>query len=102
MSDRYILKGREVFPCDDLKEWAKSFEISNRQVARETIGNSDVSTVFLGLDHSYNGGPPMLFETLVFGGPLADEMARCTTYEEAEAMHKVMCERVLGHTDFSI
>lgn len=26
-----------------------------------------VSTVWLGLDHSYGDGPPLLFETMVFG-----------------------------------
>lgn len=29
----------------------------------------EVSTVFLGLDHSWTpGGPPLVFETMVFGG----------------------------------
>ena len=54
-----------------------------------------VSTVFLGLDHGYNeNGPPILFETLVFNGPLRDEMDRCATWDEAEAMHLAMVERV--------
>jgi hypothetical protein len=32
-------------------------------------GNIGISTVFLGLDHRHFGdGPPLLFETMVFGG----------------------------------
>jgi hypothetical protein len=54
-----------------------------------------VSTVFLGLDHSYSEeGPPILFETMVFNGPLHDEMERYATYDEAEAGHAIMIERV--------
>lgn len=101
MSDHYILEGKTTKQVD-LMTWAKWFNKSDRKVAMETIGNSDVSTVFLGLDHAFGDESPKLFETLVFGGPLADEMTRCTTYEEAEAMHKAMCDRVRGHTDFSI
>lgn len=54
-----------------------------------------VSTVFLGLDHSFRDhGPPILFETLVFNGPLRDEMERYATWDEADAGHKAMVERV--------
>jgi hypothetical protein len=101
MSDHYILEDKTV-KAVDLMTWATWYETAERRVKRETIGNSDVSTVFLGIDHAFGDEPPQLFETLVFGGPLADEMTRCATYEEAEAMHKVMCDRVRGHSDFVI
>ena len=46
----------------------------------------DVSTVFLPLDHSWNGGPPVLWETMVFG--LEDEICeRYTSYADAVAGH---------------
>jgi hypothetical protein len=93
MSEHYILKGREVVPCD-LMTWAKSFETSERKVAKTAIGDSSVSTVFLGLNHQWGDGPPLLFETLVFGGPLDGDMERYSTYEQAEAGHAAMCERV--------
>ena len=38
----------------------------------------------------------MLFETMVFGGSLDQEQDRCTTWDEAEAMHKAVVERVKG------
>jgi hypothetical protein len=55
----------------------------------------EVSTVFLGMDHNWReSGPPILFETLVFGGPLDGEMDRYCTRAEALDGHQEMCERV--------
>lgn len=95
MSEHYILNGRETVPCD-LMTWARWFESNraNRVVNKTKFGDTEVSTVFLGLDHRYGDGPPQIFETLVFGGPMDGDMERCSTYEEAEAMHAAMCERV--------
>lgn len=95
MSLHYILDNRKVVPVD-LMTWATWFEsnFDNRRVASTHIGETHVSTVFLGLDHASAGGSPKLFETMVFGGPLDQEQERCGTYEEAEAMHAAMCERV--------
>lgn len=95
MSDRYILDGKRAVECDDLVTWAKWFgDRKNRRVADETIDGVRVSTVFLSLDHSFGEGPPMLFETMVFGGPMDQEQARCTTWDEAETMHAAMVARV--------
>jgi hypothetical protein len=67
----------------------------NRTVALEIIDDDvRVSTVFLGLDHSFGTGPPLLFETMVFGGPMDQEQGRCTTWEEAESLHATMVARV--------
>lgn len=93
MSDHYILEGHKAVPVD-LMTWARGFERADRIVAKTDVGDSKVSTVFLGLDHSWGDGPPMIFETLVFGGPLAGEMERYSTWEEAEAGHAAMVERV--------
>lgn len=67
-----------------------------RRVAYETVGNSDVSTVFLGLDYRFGSkGPPILWETLVFGGKMDQEMTRCSgSREQAVAMHQKMVARV--------
>jgi hypothetical protein len=44
--------------------------------------------VFLGLDHRFGGsGPPLLFETMIFGGPLDEEMWRYSSWDAAEAGH---------------
>jgi hypothetical protein len=95
MSDRYVLnKNGDPEPCEDLVEWARQFEKGNRKLARETTGNGDVSTVFLGLDHSFGGSTPILFETMVFGGPLDGEQERYSTKAEAMAGHLAMVAHV--------
>ena len=94
MEDTYILKEKEIIPCFDTIEWGKWMETANRRVARETFGDSEISTIFLGLDHSHLGGKPILFETLVFGGDLSDEMDRYSTWDEAVLGHKAMVDRV--------
>uniref|UniRef100_A0A6M3JQR8 Uncharacterized protein n=1 Tax=viral metagenome TaxID=1070528 RepID=A0A6M3JQR8_9ZZZZ len=94
MSDKYILDGHKAVKAN-LKKWAKWYETTDRQVAMDIIVNISVSTVFLGLDHSFGDGPPLLFETRVFGGALDQEQERYTTWEQAEAGHKEMVKRVL-------
>ena len=51
-----------------------------------------VSTVFLGLDHNWNGGPPILFETMVFGGPHNEYQERYATWDQAEKDHDRVVE----------
>jgi hypothetical protein len=67
-----------------------------RRIARTEIAPGVwVSTVFLGLDHAMpDEQGPVLFETLVIGGPLDDTMLRYRTYDEAEAGHASMVEAV--------
>lgn len=67
----------------------------------EVAGGRTVSTVFLGLDHGWGEGPPLVFETMVFNdgfpqvsgtmivvGGGAELIGRCSTWEEAEALHE--------------
>lgn len=54
-----------------------------------------VSTVFLGLDHGFWFQPvkpyrPVLFESMIFGGPFNDEQERYCTIEEAQDGHQRM------------
>ena len=83
----YILEGKIPKPIDDILEWGRQFETADRRVANTQLGNARVSTVFLGLDHSFGGGTPILFETMIFGGKYNDYQERYTTWEEAEAGH---------------
>jgi hypothetical protein len=90
----YRLVGQTPVPCDDLIEWAQAFEPSNRRVRLTRIGRFRVSTVFLGLDHNWGFGPPILFETMTFvdDGIDAEGMNerddRYATWLEAEAGHQ--------------
>ena len=96
----YTLKDKKSVPTFNKHEWSNWFEKADRIVAKDTVENSRISTVFLGLDHSFGEGPPLLFETLVFDGPLADEMERYRTWEEAEAGHIKMVERVKAEASY--
>ena len=94
MGDNYILDGKTPVRCEDIIEWAKKFDIKTRRVASDSIGDIDVSTVFLGIDHNWGGGPPLLFETMVFGGKFDQEQERYATWKQAEEGHKKMVEKV--------
>ena len=51
-------------------------------------GGVEVSTVWLGLDHSFGlGGPPLIFETMIFGGPHDQEQWRYPNRDAALAGH---------------
>ena len=85
----YILDGKEPVSAD-AQTWAQWFEMADRRIAQTKVGKFTVSTVFLGLDHQYGDGPPLLFETMVFPvGTWMDEYycERHSTWEQAEAGH---------------
>jgi hypothetical protein len=83
-------KTDKVYPADVLTA-RKSFDEDDRRLARDVLpGGGIVSTVFLGLDHSYREGPPVLWETMVF--PSEDDfselyMERYTSREDALEGH---------------
>lgn len=73
-------------------EWSLWFDdAKNRQLARDDFGEISVSTVFLGIDHGWGRGEkPILWETMVFGGPLDHERERYTSRDDALAGHAVI------------
>jgi hypothetical protein len=90
---KYILnKNGESVPCDDLVVWAQWFEHANRMVKETYVGDLCVSTVFLGLDHNWDEGPPIFWETMVFDQKREEvDIDRCAgNREQAEAMHELM------------
>ncbi len=112
---KYILNGHEPVACPDLVEWARWMKANKYQPRSLNSEGMDpcrvgstrildkggeavwVSTVFLGIDHAFTDKvPPILFETLVFGGDLGGEIERYATWEEAEAGHNAMVARVTG------
>lgn len=89
---RYILDGHTPVKCPDLKEWAEWYETADRQVSMTGNDNIWVSTIFLGLNHRFiSEGPPILFETIIFGGEHDNKGCRSETWEEAELIHKAFC-----------
>lgn len=91
----YILNDElEPVPEPDILKAARWFEnAKNREVAVTEISDDCfLSTVFLGLDHSYLAlrGRPTLYESLWFGGPNDGDQRRYTTRDEALEGHKEM------------
>ena len=108
MSEFAILKNKKVVILKDSKanpavlKWGRWFEdIKNRRVAKTTLSNGfEVSTVFLGLDHSFAPFPNqphkhLWFETMVFAphGGGEQYMERYETYEEAEWGHQAIVQK---------
>jgi hypothetical protein len=68
--------------------WGRFMEGADRQIGDDTIEGVRISTVFLGLDHGWGARPPVLFETMVFGGKFNEHMDRYTDREAALAGHR--------------
>ena len=68
-----------------ITEWARKFESGgSRRVAEDNIGVVRVSTVWIGLNHNWSDGPPLIFETMIFGGDHDEHQERYST--EAQAL----------------
>ena len=79
----------------DVVKWAKWYETANRHVGNTVIGGIKISTVFLGLDHNFGGsGPPVLWESMIFGGENDDYQERYTSYKRAVNGHKLAVDMV--------
>ena len=90
---RYILEGHRPVSCEDVFTWARWLDSADRHVALTVIGPLRVSTVFLGVDHSFGqGGAPLLFETMIFDGGKDSYQERYSTWEEAERGHRAAVE----------
>jgi hypothetical protein len=102
MLEHYVLDEHGVPVLEpDLLKWARWFEQSwpARCVARTEIGDIHVSTVFLGTDHNFLGGSPILYESMIFGGAQDDFQRRYQTREQAIAGHDQIVAAVRAGTD---
>lgn len=93
MSDYYDKFGQ---PIEDVLDWGKLFEDwEYRRIGSTRLWHgARVSTVWLGLDHSFGDGPPLIFETMIFGGGFGElDMDRYSTFADAVAGHEQMVQR---------
>jgi hypothetical protein len=101
-TDFWVLDGKIPIPADTAT-WSEFYESSKRflwitDVGDARVGNIRIKTVFFGFDDmaivgEQRVGPPLLFGTMVFGGPLTGQEALHATWDEAEAGHRQMVER---------
>ena len=86
MSKFYDRDGRPL----TLLEWAVKFESVEYHVGATHFHEDgvEVSTVWLGADHNYGPtGPPLIFETMIFGGTHDGWTRRYSTLAEAQQGH---------------
>jgi hypothetical protein len=90
MSDLYILENGVPVKARSTLEWGRWFEENKDQkrVAYDEMRGCRISTVFLGMDHNWGEGPPILYETRIFGGEHDEWQERAATREEALQIHE--------------
>jgi len=90
----YGIKNHNPYPCYEMADYVTDHPSNDdRRVAWDTIGDIEVSTVFLCTDHSLTGSP-ILFETMVFGGKCDQNYWRYHTWDDAECGHKQICDAI--------
>ena len=96
MSKFYLLDENKKPYEVPLQESYKVYEDPDMKIVQqEKVGDSFVSTVFLGLDHSWGDQDgPILFETMIFDGHFDQFQRRYKTYDEALQGHKDTVEMV--------
>jgi len=97
MIDYYDKNGTPM----SLMEWCKVFEDKDyKRIALYQGIFVDVSTVWLGLDHNFGGGLPIIFETMVFTKRFKEvDCRRYHTIEEAKQGHIKMVKQYRWRID---
>jgi len=76
-----------------IEEWKAMIE--DNRIARTRVGHGPgkklISTVWLGLNHNYMGGPPLIFETMMFWKGSKLLLARHSTKQQAVDAHDEFC-----------
>ena len=95
----YYLVGKEIHSTNDVLKWGEEFEKTEKRiVARTSFGETDISTVFIGIDHGGIYEPnvaPLVFETMIFGGVANYYCDRYETWKQAVQGHINACKIVV-------
>lgn len=86
-SDYHSYYDRRGNPIDREQAMRLLEDAEARRVGRDEVGEATVSTVHLVLNHQFTDGPPLIFESMVFGGPHNDYQWRYATEEQARVGH---------------
>jgi hypothetical protein len=84
----------------DVVAWSQWIRTADRVIVQTAVPNETtggqvkVLTVFIGLDHQFSEGPPILFETVVDGGERGKIIGRYSTIEEARRGHAEIVESI--------
>ncbi len=104
MPDYYegLYYDRDGIPLRSVEEWGRLLsDLAYIRVARTKVTDAavpavsfDVSTLWLGVDHGFGDGPPLIFETMVFAEGSSEDgyhiAARYPTEAQARDCHNAM------------
>src|SRR5688572_26545232 len=92
----YMLDGKNPVETEDVLEWSKWLNRNERRVNHTLLPNGIIiSTIFTGINSGCTE-PPILFETMIFGGEHDRYQERYATWEEAEAGHQRAIELIFS------
>lgn len=95
MSVRYFDRAGNQISREESYEYYREGGDDKRRVGSFQIGDLLVSTVHLVLDHQYAPeGPPLIFETMVFGDANDEPCWRYSTEEQAQLGHFSVCDQL--------
>jgi hypothetical protein len=106
---RYMLQddGETPIAVDDLFVWGRWLEDQRgRRVMQTRLGwptysyTYFLSTVFLGLDHNFAAGPPVLWETMIFRQRRRDGTPPRFRFQRARPRFRRSCRRPTDHLGF--
>lgn len=111
--DDEIFYGRDGKPLEGgMSEWGKFHADSNYKIIKQEYTADHkywVSTVWLGLDHSFGGTIPVIFETMVFGAEANKDgfrpdyaTSRYSTEQQALAGHAELLKHWTQHEQKSL
>lgn len=101
----YMPNGTGGYRAVEWDVWAPWFETSGlvpfpdggRLVGLDALPDGvELSTQFLGIDQQHGSGPPLVFETLVIGGPHAGKRRAYSTLQEAQQGHAESLAKLKG------
>lgn len=97
----YILVNGEPVLVEDLEAWARWFDQARKEgktrLGRAILGDVKVTTVFLAFDHNLDDeGPPLVFGTLISGGPHDGKEWNYATLDQALLGHERAIAYVKG------
>ena len=83
MTTHYDREGKAI----TTEEWAALWEDKDYQQVLQTHlpDGTHISTVWLGIDHNYGSGPPIIFETMIFSPDEEQDEQQWRYATEAEA-----------------
>lgn len=91
----YILKDGKIIEEPDIRKWGRWFQDNNNSIENTVVEGIKISTVFLGIDHSFEDDTePILFETMIFGGEHDQYQRRYSDIEQAKIGHQKVIELV--------